>query len=306
MITKVNLKNAIKKIPPFGILSSFLYWRKNYRKLYENMPPGHFYSPLPNVQWVESNSEKLYAHKDALLSDINLREDAQKSLLCELAKYFSEFDFPKEPSDGFRYYYENSMFGKGSGLILFAMIRHFKAKRIIEIGSGHTSALMLDTNDRFMNQQMEFTFIEPYPERLYSLLTKQDRTRCTIYEKPAQDVPASYFEQLRENDILFIDSSHVTKIGSDVNHIFFDILPALRSGVIVHFHDIYWPFEYPLEWIKEGRAWNEAYLLRAFLQYNTHFDIVLFNNYIYSCFPEFYNKLEDVYGPGSSMWLQKR
>jgi predicted O-methyltransferase YrrM len=198
------------------------------------------------------------------------------------------------------------MFGFGSGLILFCMIRHFQTRRIIEIGSGHTSALMLDTNERFMNRQMELTFIEPYPERLYGLLKEEDRSNCTIFEKPAQDIPASYFEQLQENDILFIDSSHVTKIGSDVNHIFFNILPALKPGVIIHFHDIYWPFEYPLGWVMSGRAWNEAYLLRAFLQYNDHFEILQFNQYLFSCFPEFYEQQTGLTGAGGSIWIRKK
>ena len=82
-----------------------------------------------------------------------------------------------------------------------------------------------------------------------------------------QDVALSTFSGLRRGDILFIDSSHVAKIGSDVNHLVFTVLPALQSGVLVHFHDIFFPFEYPQAWLAEGRAWNEAYLLRAFLQY---------------------------------------
>ena len=186
------------------------------------------------------------------------------------------------------------------------MIRHFKPKQIIEIGSGHTSALMLDTNERFMDQKMELTFIEPYPDRLHSLLKQEDHSQCTIFEKPAQAVPASFFEKLQENDILFIDSSHVTKIGSDVNHIFFDILPSLKPGVIIHFHDIYWPFEYPLSWIEQGRAWNEAYLLRAFLQYNDNFEIIHFGQFFKSCFPEFYETTMGVSGGGGSIWIRKK
>jgi predicted O-methyltransferase YrrM len=300
------IKQLLKKIPPIGAISGFLYWRKHYRRLFQEAPPGHFYSPLPDVQWVVSNSAKLYPKKDSLSSDITLQGDVQKALLCDLGKYVPEFQFPEAPLEGYRYYHGNSMFGLGSGIILFGMIRHFKPKRIFEIGSGHTSALMLDTNDQFMNQGMKLTFIEPYPDRLHSLLKEDDRTRCTIYEKPAQDVPSSYFEQLQENDILFIDSSHVTKIGSDVNYIFFDILPVLKPGVIIHFHDIYWPFEYPLGWIQQGRAWNEAYLLRAFLQYNSSFEILLFNQYLCTCFPEFYHEHTGMTATGSSIWLRKK
>lgn len=300
------IKKLLKKIPPIRTISGFLYWRKHYRPLFREAPPGHFYSPLPNIQWVQSNADKLYSEKANLSSEINLQEKLQKALLCDLARYKPEYNFPQVPSDDFRYYTGNSMFGYGSGLILFSMIRHFQPKRIIEVGSGHTSALMLDTNERFMNRQMELTFIEPYPKRLYSLLKEKDRTHCTIFEKPAQDVSTSYFEQLQENDFLFIDSSHVTKIGSDVNYIFFDILPILNPGVIIHFHDIFWPFEYPIAWIKQGRTWNEAYLLRAFLQYNNSFEIIQFNQYLCRCFPEFYQQQTGLDQTGSSIWIQKK
>ncbi|MBW8034542.1 MAG: class I SAM-dependent methyltransferase [Planctomycetes bacterium] len=305
----MKIKDLIKKIPPigliYGLIYDFFYWRKHYRKLFLHISPGHFYSPVPDIDWVQSNRETLYPEKVTLSSDVDIQENSQKALLREVAKHFPDFKFPTEPSEDFRYH-ENDMFGFGSGLMLFGMIRHFQPKRIIEIGSGHTSALMLDTNERFMNHQMELTFIEPNPERLHGLLKEDDRTRCTIFEKPAQDIPISYFQQLQKNDILFIDSSHVTKIGSDVNHIFFNILPLLNPGVIIHFHDIYWPFEYPLAWIELGRAWNEAYLLRAFLQYNDHFEILQFNQYLFSCFPEFYQEQTGLTGAGSSIWIRKK
>ncbi len=108
-------------------------------------------------------------------------------------------------------------------------------------------------------------------------------------------------------DVVFIDSSHVVKIGSDVAYILFHILPELQPGVIVHFHDILWPFEYPEDWLCEGRAWNEAYVLRAFLQFNEAFDILYFNSYIWHHHAE---RLQQkmplcMKNPGGSIWLQK-
>jgi hypothetical protein len=120
-------------------------------------------------------------------------------------------------------------------------------------------------------------------------------------------VDTSHFQQLEAGDILFIDSTHVTKAGSDVNQIMFDILPVLRPGVLIHFHDICYPFEYPKEWILTGRYWNEAYLLRAFLQYNSSFEIVFFNSYMgqlhsdqFSAAPLF------LWNPGTSIWIRKK
>ena len=122
-----------------------------------------------------------------------------------------------------------------------------------------------------------------------------------------QNVPLAAFEELGDNDILFIDSSHVCKAGSDVNFLVFNVLPALAPGVVVHFHDIGWPFEYPLQWIADGRAWNEAYLLRAFLQYNRSFEILVFNSYAYRTFRSFFEKRMPLYleRPGGSLWLRK-
>ena len=101
-----------------------------------------------------------------------------------------------------------------------------------------------------------------------------------------QDVPLEVFHTLSANDILFVDGSHVARIGSDVVHILFHILPRLRPGVIVHFHDILWPFEYPKRWVVgAGYAWNEAYCLRAFLQYNRAFEIMYYNSFLVENYP---------------------
>jgi hypothetical protein len=160
-------------------------------------------------------------------------------------------------------------------------LRHFRPRRLIEVGSGFSSAAMLETRDRFFPGQLEFTFIEPYPERLYSLLSDDDRRVCRILAQPVQDVDLSVFDALGENDILFVDSSHIGRVHSDLLHILFNVLPRLQKGVIVHFHDILWPFEYPRNWIEsEGRAYNEAYFLRAFLQYNPAFEVLYFNDFM--------------------------
>src|SRR4030095_14584076 len=120
-----------------------------------------------------------------------------------------------------------------------------------------------DTCDRFMDKNVEFTFIEPCPERLIGLLTEEDMERVRIETNPVQRVDPTIFDSLEANDILFIDSSHIAKIGSDLLYIIFYVIPSLKKGVIIHFHDVLWPFEYPEKWLQEGRAWNEAYFLRS-------------------------------------------
>ena len=151
------------------------------------------------------------------------------------------------------------------GLVLFGMLVTIKPKRYVEIGSGWSSALVLDTRQRLLDRDLECTFVEPYPERLHGLLRPEDHDSVTIIERPLQDVDPALFDVLDPGDVLFIDSSHVSKVGSDVNLLLFDVLPRVPAGVWVHVHDIGYPFEYPREWIYEGRAWNEAYLLHVLL-----------------------------------------
>jgi hypothetical protein len=113
-----------------------------------------------------------------------------------------------------------------------------------------------------------------------SVLSDKDRRYIALVESGVQEVAVSKFQELEENDLLFIDSSHVSKLGSDVNYLFLEVLPKLNKGVIVHIHDIFYPFDYPFEWIQDGRSWNEAYLLRAFLTGNSQFEILLWNSWL--------------------------
>jgi hypothetical protein len=142
---------------------------------------------------------------------------------------------------------------------------------------------------------------------LLSLIKKTDRERTTLVSSNLQEVDLKLFAQLEEHDIVFVDSTHVSKIYSDVNYILFKLFPSLRSGVLVHFHDIFYPFEYPKAWVYENRAWNEAYLVRAFLQYNQAFRIVMFNTYLEIFHADYFQThmplcLKDT---GGSIWIQK-
>ena len=270
-------------------------------------PVGHFYSPLPDLAEVTAKRHTLFRRDLKACPGIDLREREQLSLLDELSAYHGELPFPETQSSSTRYYYQNDLFGYGDAVTLYAMLRHRKPRRVIEIGSGFSSAVMLDVNDLFLDNSVQFTFIEPDPGRLFKLFRAGDGQAHTVIEKPLQDVPMSAFRDLSAGDILFIDSSHVVKIGSDVAYILFHILPALPPGVLVHFHDIMWPFEYPEDWLLEGRAWNEAYVLRAFLQFNHAFEIEYFCSYVWHRHPE---RLEQkmplcMKNPGGSLWLRK-
>jgi predicted O-methyltransferase YrrM len=206
---------------------------------------------------------------------------------------------------GLRYYFDNDFYSYTDGIILYSMLRHFKPRKIIEVGSGFSSALMLDTKDYF-KMDTELTFIEPYPERLISLLRDTDESKCHVLVENVQDIDPAVFKALNRNDILFIDSSHVLKTGSDLHFLMFDILPAIQPGVLIHFHDIFYPFEYPKESVFAGRNWNENYFLRAFLMHNTSYIIRFFSHFMFTFHSSAFEKMPLCYkNGGGNLWIEK-
>jgi predicted O-methyltransferase YrrM len=243
-------------------------------------PPGHFYSPIPDIGLLgPASAPAVDAVVDAI-PGVCLNDEAQVDLLARFAEQYAEMPFPERPGEDCRYHLDNEFFSFGDGVVLYSMMRVFEPRRIVEIGSGFSSAAMLEIDERFFGAALDLTFIDPYPQRLMSLLSDTDTTRCKVVAEPVQDVPVEVYSELKAGDFLFIDSSHVAKASSDVLHLLFQVLPLLQEGVIVHVHDILWPFDYPTGWLRQGRAWNEAYLLRAFLQYNDAFEILYFNSYM--------------------------
>jgi hypothetical protein len=271
-------------------------------------PPGHFYSPIPSQSDIESYLAKLPASPPLELPGIDLRPEAQKALFEAYTSYYADLPFPEHKTDGLRYYYENDFFSYADAIFLYCFLRHFRPKRIIEVGSGFSSVLMLDTAERFLSPPPQFTFIEPFPDRLFQLLRPEDRKRTQIIPQRVQDVPLETFHQLEAGDFLFIDSSHVVKCGSDVQFFFYEVLPTLAPGVFVHFHDVFFPFEYPPHWLREGRFWNEDYFLRTFLYGNALWEVVFFNTYFARAFPELLERHMPLClrNPGGSLYLRRK
>ncbi|AKB75757.1 hypothetical protein MSLAZ_2496 [Methanosarcina lacustris Z-7289] len=269
-------------------------------------PPGHFYSPLPDIDGISKLYQKIDKSRNPIGIDIN--GDKQIELLKQFKKYISAVPF----GDGFRknnnrYFFNgDEWYSYGDAIILFCMINHFKPKRLVEVGSGYSSIVTLDTCE-FSNLETKITFIEPYPDLILSLLSDRDDPEKLILRKKVQNINLSLFEDLNSGDILFVDSSHVVKFASDVLFIISEVLPRLKSGVIIHFHDIFWPFEYPFEWLERGFAWNEAYFLKALLLNNNNYEILYFNDYM----GQIHHDLVKQYMPlalkncGCGIWLKK-
>ena len=274
----------IKKLPVLrGFFAERNWLRREVDRLkpYETWrPPGHYYSPIPDLKDVRHRHDRLFNRDVAGVPGVDLRHSEQMQLLAEMQPLYDEQPFQEARAQAQRYYFGNDWFRHADALSLYMLMRRLKPRRIIEVGSGYSSAVMLDVRERFMPDGLDLTFIDPETERLMGLLRPRDQSASTIVADKVQNVDIGVFQSLAENDILFIDSSHVAKIGSDVNYLFFEILPRLRPGVYVHVHDVVYPFEYPEKWVYDGWAWNEAYLLRAFLMFNDHFQIVLDPSYL--------------------------
>jgi hypothetical protein len=299
-----KLKNLVDGLPHVRIL-------KNDAKLLNSLneklfvEPGHFYSPITDPNEIIKNDQIIFNNKREL-AGIALNTLEQFEYLAFFKNYYKNLFFTDLPAEGNRYYYNNPLYSYSDVIFLFSMIMHSKPKRIIEIGSGFSSAAMLDVNERNFNNSIDITFIEPYPDNLNKMVKPGDQ--FTLIEKKVQEVDVNIFKALQQNDILFIDSTHIAKTNSDVLFEIFEILPFLNKGVKIHFHDIFYPFEYPRNWvIDESRSWNEIYFLRSFLMYNSSFKIIALNTYLEDAHPNWFEEhmplcLKNL---GGSCWLEK-
>jgi hypothetical protein len=269
--------------------------------------PGHYYSSVPGLPEIRSREAAIFDRVPDRIPGIDLNEDGQLQFLSVLAEFYRDLPFTPERQPGLRYYFENPNFSYADGIALYSMIRHARPRRIVEVGCGFSSCAALDTNERFFANSIQLTFVDPFPQLLQALLFPGDADRIRIIQDYVQDVPLRTFTQLQANDILFVDSSHVLRTAGDLNHMLFQVLPYVKPGVYVHFHDIPFPFEYPREWVFEGRAWNECYALRAFLQHNSAYEILYFNSFLMRSHREFIEQRMPLWlrRPGGSLWLRK-
>jgi hypothetical protein len=263
--------------PVLDSLAWAMQWGPHATRAPIAYPPGHYYSPLPGRRDIEDTGA-------IDIVGIDLRVEQQVALLSAL--------HAEAPTGGRYHEPDNGWFPGTDAAVYAAMIRRHQPESVIEVGCGWSTAALFDAGGA-----PHVTLIDPSLERVHQLMGASDLARCEVFEAPLQAIPLSVFRALGSGDVLFIDSTHVTKRGSDVNRIIFEILPALHVGVIIHFHDVFYPFEYPDDWVREGRGWNETYLLRAFLEYNDAFEILLWNSMLVA--------LGHLTGDCGSIWLQK-
>lgn len=273
-------------------------------------PNGHFYSPVIDPDEAAAAAERIWpARPDVQGIDFGL--EGQRELLRDVfPRYIAGYDYPQTLPDGSdpqRFYDRNPAFGWLDSRALLVLLRHWSPRRVVEVGSGFSTLLMADVNRRFLARRAEIRCIEPYPP---AFLAKPLDGVAEIIPARVQDVPLDIFAALGAGDVLFIDSSHVSKTGSDVNHLMFEVLPRLAAGVHIHFHDIFLPFDYPRDWVlKLGLYWNEQYVLRALLTLTRGFRVTFGSTYAsVACGDELCAALSlppgSQYG-GGSFWIEK-
>ena len=261
-----NCKNALMKIGVFPIHDHYYEPQFDYRKTIQPFSKDRI---LPGIDWNISEQLKMLA---------------TFSFSQELA------NTQQEKPDTLDFYLNNGTFESGDAEYWYQLIRLIKPKRIFEVGSGNSTLMAIKAirknHEQEPNYKCKHVCIEPYE------MPWLEETGVSVVRKKVEDVELSFFSELEENDILFIDSSHIIRPQGDVLFEYLELLPTLNKGVIIHVHDIFSPKNYPKEWLEDKVLfWNEQYLLEAFMSHNSNYKIIGSLNFLYH---NYYEELKSV------------
>ena len=263
----------------------------------------HYYQPLVNPKKHLTQSLR----KDRNLPGIDMNTNGQLELLAQF-NYADELkQFPLAKVDELTYYYNNGFYESGDAEYLYNMVRHFKPRKVVEIGSGYSTLMAQNAFRKNKAEDVNYNYtqvcVEPYEQPWL------EKTGVEVIRKRVETIEKSFFEELEPKDILFIGSTHMIRPQGDVLFEYLEILPVIKPGVIVHIHDIFLPKDYPDAWIlDEHRLWNEQYLLEAFLTFNDKFRILGAVNYLSHAYNKEFSAKHPVYGsqPGrepGAFWM---
>lgn len=276
-------KNALIEIGVFPIINHYYEPQFDYRGLVKPLSQDRI---LPAIDW-------------------NVSE--QIELLSRFSFSHELSDTPLESTGALGFYLKNDAFKSGDAEYLYQLIRLVKPKNIYEVGSGNSTLMAIKAinknHDDDPGYRCRHICIEPYEKPWL------EKTGVSVIRKKIEEIELTFFSELKENDILFIDSSHVIRPQGDVLFEYLELLPTLNQGVIVHIHDIFSPKNYLKQWlVNQVKLWNEQYLLEAFLSYNKSWKIIGALNYLHH---HHYEKLKAVapfLSPGrepGSFYIQK-
>jgi Methyltransferase domain len=256
--------------PQFRLFAARMF--RMLQKLGINVTPRHFYWPIPDLNTLAGKNWSACS----LSEGVDLQLGRQLRLLDSgFLEFQAECNFPETPAEcEHQFHFNNGFFERVDAEMAYAIVRHFRPRRIIEVGSGNSTKLFAAALCRNQEEGSpgELIGIEPNPS---PLLRRGFPGFSELISKKVQDVPLDLFRSLGPGDILFIDSSHVVAVDSDVVHEYLRILPKLRPGVLVHIHDIFMPVDYPEKFVMTNLCfWGEQYMLEAFLSYNRAFEVL--------------------------------
>jgi predicted O-methyltransferase YrrM len=244
---------------------------RGLQKMGINVTPNHYYWPVPDLAELEKREWPIYSAPPGCHFDLKKQAELARELS---ANYGAECCFSAEPHDS-SYHYNNGYFEAVDAEVAYFMVRQFKPARIVEIGTGYSTRVLataLERNSETDGLEGQLISIDPNPERF---LKNGWRSVVVQIPRAIQEVELKFFGTLQSGDILFIDSSHVVSVGSDVLREYLQILPQLKPGVLVHIHDIFLPSDYPRDAVlKNLWFWSEQYLLQAFLSFNSEFEVL--------------------------------
>lgn len=253
------------------LLSAMVFAFRKLQRLGISVGPNHFYWPVPDLASLESrrsvSSEIASAPELGLPKQVELLENLS-------ARYSDEWNFPEQPTNDSEYHSCNGFFETVDAQVAYAMVRHFKPSNVIEVGGGFSTRLLaqaLRVNFEQDGVQSQLTTIDPGLDRSQQLSLPQE---VGVIQRPVQEIDLGLFSSLKGGDILFLDSSHVVSVGSDVVYEYLEVIPRLGKGVVIHAHDIFLPFDYPDELVGNLSFWSEQYLLQAFLSFNPCFEVL--------------------------------
>jgi predicted O-methyltransferase YrrM len=258
---------------------------------------NHYYEPQFNFSQLKRD---LYKNRSFPGFDFNMKKQLKNISNLIYKNELIELNLEKK-SPNYNFNIKNNFFENGDAEIYYQLIRHLKPKNILEIGSGHSTLIALEAikkNKSVDKIETKITCVEPYENKWL------DHLNIKILRKKIENLDESYYLALEKNDILFIDSSHVIRPQGDVLKIFFEIVPKLKKGTIVHVHDIFTPKDYPKKWlIEQNKFWNEQYLVEALMMNKDKYEIYLMLNYLKNNAYEQLRKicpyLKDNYEPSS-------
>jgi len=282
--------------------------RNEYFRLFEeqglHVTPVDSYEPIPDTRRLP---DSLWGRESEMVG-VDMNVDAQLQLICDVFPAYAEeyTGLPTRPTaDPGEFYLGNGIFDGTDALSYYCMVRHFEPRTVIQIGSGFATRVAATAAAR-NPATPEVLVVDPRPD--HSMIETLNG-QVSLIEASVENTEMTLYERLQSGDILFIDSSHVIRIGGDVTFLFLEVVPRLKTGVLVHVHDIFLPRAYPKDWVLEkARFWNEQYLLQAFLLFNTDFEVLLCNAYLGTHHqPELRDAFPNSpWWGGGSWWMRRR